>query len=152
VSLSSVHFATGAATDIDAVGARLRERGVLFCVDAIQSFGALPVTIKRLPCDFSAMRGSRTKSVKIYYLAAAPPRVRARFAASERVRFKRESIVSREYQKPLWRRGSQVRAIGTSRFSRPRSAGRLLRVSGFQDARKLPAQGNRFLSRCAWQK
>ena len=52
VSLSSVHFATGASTDIDAVGARLRERGVLFCVDAIQSFGALPLSVRHV--DFLA--------------------------------------------------------------------------------------------------
>lgn len=42
VSLSSVHFSTGAAAPVEAIGARLRERGVLFCLDAIQSLGALP--------------------------------------------------------------------------------------------------------------
>lgn len=52
VSLSSVHYATGAWTDVDAVGAFLRERGVLFCVDAIQSFGALPLSARHV--DFLA--------------------------------------------------------------------------------------------------
>lgn len=52
VSLSSVHFATGAWTDVDAVGAFLRTRGVLFCVDAIQSFGALPLSARHV--DFLA--------------------------------------------------------------------------------------------------
>jgi selenocysteine lyase/cysteine desulfurase len=42
VALSSVHFATGTRLDLDAIGAYLRARGVLFCVDAIQSLGAVP--------------------------------------------------------------------------------------------------------------
>jgi selenocysteine lyase/cysteine desulfurase len=42
VALSSVHFTTGARLDLDAIGGYLRARGVLFCVDAIQSLGALP--------------------------------------------------------------------------------------------------------------
>jgi selenocysteine lyase/cysteine desulfurase len=40
VALSAVHFATGARTDIDQIGRDLERRGVLFCVDAIQSLGA----------------------------------------------------------------------------------------------------------------
>lgn len=46
VSLSSIHYVTGAPTDIDAIGEHLRARGVMFCVDAIQSFGALPLSTK----------------------------------------------------------------------------------------------------------
>jgi selenocysteine lyase/cysteine desulfurase len=52
VSLSSVHFSTGAAIDVDAIGALLHERGVLFCVDAIQSLGALPISARHV--DFLA--------------------------------------------------------------------------------------------------
>lgn len=48
VSLSSVHFATGGWTDVDAVGALLQDRGVLFCVDAIQSFGAAPLSVRHV--------------------------------------------------------------------------------------------------------
>jgi selenocysteine lyase/cysteine desulfurase len=44
VALSSVHYATGARTDVDAIGAYLHARGVLFCVDAIQSLGAVPLS------------------------------------------------------------------------------------------------------------
>jgi selenocysteine lyase/cysteine desulfurase len=46
VSLSSVHYATGASLDIDAVGKFLRERDILFCVDAIQSLGAVPCSAR----------------------------------------------------------------------------------------------------------
>ncbi len=52
VSLSSVHFVTGARMDIEAIGEYLRSRGVLFCVDAIQSFGALPLSARNV--DFLA--------------------------------------------------------------------------------------------------
>ena len=44
VALSSVHFTTGARSDVDAIGAYVRGRGVLFCVDAIQSLGAVPTS------------------------------------------------------------------------------------------------------------
>ncbi len=46
VSLSSVHFVTGAPIDIDGIGRFLRKNGVLFCVDAIQSLGAMPCSAR----------------------------------------------------------------------------------------------------------
>ncbi|MFA5137958.1 MAG: aminotransferase class V-fold PLP-dependent enzyme [Elusimicrobiota bacterium] len=52
VSLSSAHYVTGAVLDIDSVGRRLRERGVLFCLDAIQTLGALPCPLRHV--DFLA--------------------------------------------------------------------------------------------------
>jgi len=48
VALSSVHFATGAVNDIDAIGRYLQARDILFCVDAIQSLGALPVSVQHV--------------------------------------------------------------------------------------------------------
>jgi cysteine desulfurase/selenocysteine lyase len=48
VALSSVHFATGARMDIDAIGRYLESRGVLFCVDAIQSLGAVPLSTRHV--------------------------------------------------------------------------------------------------------
>jgi selenocysteine lyase/cysteine desulfurase len=41
VSLASANFLTGYPIDLDAIGAWLHERGVLFCVDAIQTLGAV---------------------------------------------------------------------------------------------------------------
>jgi cysteine desulfurase/selenocysteine lyase len=43
VSLSSVNFVTGFRLDIKMIGELLRKRGILFCVDAIQSLGAIPL-------------------------------------------------------------------------------------------------------------
>jgi selenocysteine lyase/cysteine desulfurase len=41
VSLASANFLTGCPIDTASIGAWLRERGVLFCVDAIQTLGAV---------------------------------------------------------------------------------------------------------------
>jgi len=54
VSFSSVEFATGVANDLEAIGALCRERGVLFCVDGIQSVGAFPIDVVKANIDFLA--------------------------------------------------------------------------------------------------
>jgi selenocysteine lyase/cysteine desulfurase len=54
VSVSSVEFATGVASDLEAIGALCRERGVLFCVDGIQSVGAFPIDVVKANIDFLA--------------------------------------------------------------------------------------------------
>ena len=46
VTLSHVEYASGQRHDLAKVGAFCRERGILFCVDAIQSMGVLPVDVK----------------------------------------------------------------------------------------------------------
>lgn len=40
VALASCHFLTGYRIDIEEIGRRLRERGILFCLDGIQTLGA----------------------------------------------------------------------------------------------------------------
>jgi selenocysteine lyase/cysteine desulfurase len=52
VSLSSVNYLTGFRADIDSIGKYLSSRGILFCVDAIQSAGTLPIEIEHV--DFLA--------------------------------------------------------------------------------------------------
>ena len=47
LAVSSAQYASGAVTDLDALGELCRERGVLLCVDGIQTVGALPVDVKR---------------------------------------------------------------------------------------------------------
>lgn len=42
VALSSCHFVSGFRLDIRAIGEQLRKRGILFCLDAIQTVGAFP--------------------------------------------------------------------------------------------------------------
>jgi selenocysteine lyase/cysteine desulfurase len=52
VALASAHFLTGWRVDLPAIGAALRNRGILFCVDAIQTLGAFPTTVEHV--DFLA--------------------------------------------------------------------------------------------------
>jgi cysteine desulfurase / selenocysteine lyase len=54
LALSFVEFASGYRNDLAAVGGLCRERGVHFCVDAIQGLGVLPLDLGRLPVDFLA--------------------------------------------------------------------------------------------------
>lgn len=46
VALASCNFLSGFRIDIPAVGKLLRERGILFCLDAIQTLGAFPTTVE----------------------------------------------------------------------------------------------------------
>ncbi|HEY6137739.1 MAG TPA: aminotransferase class V-fold PLP-dependent enzyme [Thermoanaerobaculia bacterium] len=59
VTLSSVAFHNGFAADLDAVGEICARRGVLFCVDAIQSVGVLPMDVRRSKIDFLAADGHK---------------------------------------------------------------------------------------------
>ena len=43
VSLSTVNYITGYRINVPEIGQHLREKGILFCVDAIQSLGAIPI-------------------------------------------------------------------------------------------------------------
>ena len=48
VSLASCHFLTGNRIQIDVIGQMLRERGVLFCLDAIQTVGAFETLVNHV--------------------------------------------------------------------------------------------------------
>lgn len=50
VALASCHFIAGTRLDHQAIGKYLRERGILFCVDAIQTLGAFPTTVEHIDC------------------------------------------------------------------------------------------------------
>lgn len=52
VALASCHFISGYRLDLGAIGRGLHERGILFCLDAIQTVGAFPTTVEAV--DFLA--------------------------------------------------------------------------------------------------
>ncbi len=52
VALASCHFISGQRIEHDAIGKFLRERNILFCLDAIQTLGAFPTTVEHV--DFLA--------------------------------------------------------------------------------------------------
>ncbi len=57
VLMSTVNYSTGLAPPIDRIGPFLRERGVLFYVDATQSLGALPVDVNAVQPAMVAAHG-----------------------------------------------------------------------------------------------
>jgi cysteine desulfurase/selenocysteine lyase len=46
VALASCHFISGYRIDYQTIGKQLRERNILFCLDAIQTVGAFPTTVE----------------------------------------------------------------------------------------------------------
>jgi cysteine desulfurase / selenocysteine lyase len=52
VALASCHFISGFRLEHDVIGKFLRERGIWFCLDAIQTLGAFPTTVEHV--DFLA--------------------------------------------------------------------------------------------------
>lgn len=52
VIMASCHFVSGFRLEIDKVGRHLRERGIIFGLDAIQTLGAFPTTVEHV--DFLA--------------------------------------------------------------------------------------------------
>ncbi|MEA2337849.1 MAG: cysteine desulfurase / selenocysteine lyase [Thermoanaerobaculia bacterium] len=74
VTVSSVAFHNGFAADLDAIGELCARRNVLFCVDAIQSVGVLPMDVKRSKITFLAADGHKwmcgSEGAAIFYVAA----------------------------------------------------------------------------------
>ncbi len=52
LAVSSVQYATGHRTDLDALGALCEAHGILFCVDGIQSVGAAEIDVRRSKIHF----------------------------------------------------------------------------------------------------
>lgn len=57
VALSSAHFVTGWRLEVAALGRWLRSRGILFCLDAIQTLGAFSTPLDHI--DFMAADGHK---------------------------------------------------------------------------------------------
>ena len=52
VALASCHYVAGWRIDVDEIGKALRQKGILFCLDAIQTVGAFPTSVEHV--DFLA--------------------------------------------------------------------------------------------------
>jgi cysteine desulfurase / selenocysteine lyase len=59
VTVSSVAFHNGFTADLESIGALCAARHLLFCVDAIQSLGALPIDVRRANIAFLAADGHK---------------------------------------------------------------------------------------------
>ncbi len=59
IALSHVEYASGYRNDLATIGKFCREREILFCVDAIQSCGVLPVDVNEMCIDFLSADGHK---------------------------------------------------------------------------------------------
>lgn len=73
--VSSVHYATGLRLDLERLGQHCRHTGTLFCVDAIQSLGAVPFDVDAIHADFVAADGHKwllgPEGVALFYTRPA---------------------------------------------------------------------------------
>jgi selenocysteine lyase/cysteine desulfurase len=59
IAVSSVQFGTGLRMDLKRLGEFCRDRKILFCVDAIQSIGAVKFDVKDIGADFAMADGHK---------------------------------------------------------------------------------------------
>lgn len=59
LTISSIQFASGIRVDLEQIGAFCRQRGILFCVDAIQSLGAVQFDVQACQADFVMADGHK---------------------------------------------------------------------------------------------
>ncbi|MGC1510684.1 aminotransferase class V-fold PLP-dependent enzyme [Ketobacter sp. MCCC 1A13808] len=73
LSISSVQYGTGLVLDLDRLGQACATRDTLFCVDAIQSLGALPFDVTDCKADFVVADGHKwmmgPEGVALLYLS-----------------------------------------------------------------------------------
>ncbi len=59
LAISSVQFSNGFKVDLKTLGELCKEKGILFCVDAIQSLGVVPMDVKEFGIDFLSADGHK---------------------------------------------------------------------------------------------
>ncbi|MFN3920352.1 MAG: aminotransferase class V-fold PLP-dependent enzyme [Methylohalobius sp.] len=59
ITVSSVQYGSGLALDLERIGEFCQRRGILFCVDAIQSLGALRADVQAWQADFVMADGHK---------------------------------------------------------------------------------------------
>jgi selenocysteine lyase/cysteine desulfurase len=74
LSVSSVQYGTGLKLDLEALGAACRKNAILFCVDAIQSLGAVEFDVQACGADFVMADGHKwllgPEGIALFYCRA----------------------------------------------------------------------------------
>jgi selenocysteine lyase/cysteine desulfurase len=75
LTISSIQFASGLRLDLERLGEFCRRRGILFCVDAIQSLGAVRFDVQAYHADFVMADGHKwlfgPEGLGVFYTTAA---------------------------------------------------------------------------------
>jgi selenocysteine lyase/cysteine desulfurase len=75
IAISSVQYGSGLRVDLETIGHACRERDILFCVDAIQSIGAVAFDVDRIQADFVVADGHKwmlgPEGLALFYCRAA---------------------------------------------------------------------------------
>lgn len=73
LTISSIQFASGLRVDLEHLGAFCKSRGILFCIDAIQSLGAVRFDVQAYQADFAMADGHKwmfgPEGLGIFYAA-----------------------------------------------------------------------------------
>lgn len=73
LSISSVQYGTGLSLDLEKLGQACQQQNILFCVDAIQSLGAIPFDVMANQADFVVADGHKwmlgPEGVALLYLS-----------------------------------------------------------------------------------
>ncbi len=79
MSVSAVQYARGLRLKLEPLGAFCRERGIIFCVDAIQQLGVFPLDVQRIQADCVVADGHKwmlgPEGLAVFYTT---PELRAR--------------------------------------------------------------------------
>jgi len=71
LTISSIQFASGLRMDLERIGEFCRQRGILFCIDAIQSLGAVQFDAQAYQADFVMADGHKwmfgPESLGVFY-------------------------------------------------------------------------------------
>jgi cysteine desulfurase/selenocysteine lyase len=59
ITISSIEYASGLRLNLERIGQFCRENGILFCVDAIQSIGAVQLDVQAIKADFVMADGHK---------------------------------------------------------------------------------------------
>lgn len=75
LTISSIQFASGLRLDLQRIGAFCRQRDILFCIDAIQSLGAVQFDVQAYHADFVMADGHKwlfgPEGLGVFYCCAA---------------------------------------------------------------------------------
>lgn len=75
IAVSSVQYASGLRMDLAKIGLFCRHHGILFCIDAIQSLGALQFDVQAIQADFVMADGHKwllgPEGIAVFYCRAA---------------------------------------------------------------------------------